>query len=280
MKKNSTLEQQTANIITAFKNAKVPLKLYKRNPVPGTNFIVNSPRHRKEIYLYFNDSIKIKTAICKKNRQVLLSILEPKRKLSRDVTIFDHEVNYKPQTIWNRYLGIDLPLETVYSIDLTTPGKPGSNQVNLVLTATVPTSTMYFLVGFDEDHCFISRLPKKVNTVKQAHEILIPEEIKNRHFIRQGEFFFVPQHSICKEVKALDGTTDTPIGVYDNFKELDNSTPHYADLLITVEYVDGGVDELVMGKIETKRHKTIYLPCLHKVYRNTEILNNNSTYID
>lgn len=280
MKKNSTPQQQTANIITAFKNAKVPLKLYKRNPVPGTNFIVNSPRHRKEIYLYFNDSVKIKTAICKKNRQVLLSVLELERKLSRNVTVHNHELNYQLETIWNRYTDIDLPLETEYSIDRKTPGKPNSNQVNLVLTATVPSSTMYFLVGFDEDHCFISRLPKEVNTVKQAHEILIPEEIRDRHYIRQGEFFFVPQHSICKEVEELDAMTNAAIGVDNILGEHDNSTPHYADLLITVEYPDGSTDELVMGNIETKRHKTISLNSLHKVYRNTEISNNNSTYID
>ncbi len=273
MKENTRSKQQSINtIITAFKNAKVPLKLYKRNPVPRLNFVINSPPQRDCIYLHLNDKAKVKTNICRKNRQVLLTVTEPARKLHQNITVYYKQIKYGAGYIWTNYVTTSLPPETVYSFDDKPKGKQDFDRVKVALTADVPGSKMYFLVGFDEDYCFISRLPKKATTVKEAHEILMPPEVRGKDYIRQGEYFFIP-FTIPKKKGKIDTCADNNIAGY-------YSTPHIADIKLEYVYNDGTPNILVAGNIKSKRHKTIHLPCVHIVYRNTEIKNNNSKYID
>jgi hypothetical protein len=65
------------------------------------------------------------------------------------------------------------------------------------VTAEVKTKrTTTFLLGVDETSHFISVLPKKVENVAAAHELLKPEEFQGKKMPkgtkRQGEFFLVP----------------------------------------------------------------------------------------
>jgi hypothetical protein len=51
-----------------------------------------------------------------------------------------------------------------------------------------------FLVGMDETANFVSRLPGRVSSVAEAHELLKPPAVKEAEggVVRQGEWFFVP----------------------------------------------------------------------------------------
>lgn len=58
------------------------------------------------------------------------------------------------------------------------------------------------LSGQDEGSYFILELPSKVNTIKQAMDVLIPKEARVPGTLRQGEWFFVP----CKDPPLLHDT--------------------------------------------------------------------------
>jgi hypothetical protein len=61
-------------------------------------------------------------------------------------------------------------------------------------SASVVVSYDYgcFLLGQDEGSYFGCQLPKMAKSLNDAYEILIPDEVKGKRFIRQGEWFAIP----------------------------------------------------------------------------------------
>lgn len=57
----------------------------------------------------------------------------------------------------------------------------------------------YYLSSMDGQNYFISLLPEKVKTVKEAFDCLVPEELWVREYKRQGEWFFHPVNVKVKE---------------------------------------------------------------------------------
>ena len=51
--------------------------------------------------------------------------------------------------------------------------------------------TKYYICGMDEGSFFMSLLPRKAESVAEAYSILMPDEVKGKEFIRQGEWFFL-----------------------------------------------------------------------------------------
>jgi hypothetical protein len=61
----------------------------------------------------------------------------------------------------------------------------------------VPAEKRHFLMGMDECHLFVCRLPRAATTVAEAHRILAPETVRSnralkKKVVRQGEWFFTP----------------------------------------------------------------------------------------
>jgi hypothetical protein len=50
---------------------------------------------------------------------------------------------------------------------------------------------------------FLVELPKPVKTISQAYQSLIPNEVKNLPYVRQGEWFFTPSSFSTNQLKKL-----------------------------------------------------------------------------
>lgn len=68
---------------------------------------------------------------------------------------------------------------------------------NVRRSRKVPAEKRHFLMGMDECHLFVCRLPRAATTVAEAHRILAPESVRasresKKKVVRQGEWFFTP----------------------------------------------------------------------------------------
>lgn len=181
---------------------------------------------------------------------------------------------------------------------------------HLLLLAKNGAEKSKFLCGHDERHWFVAAIPEAapVGTVRQAKEALKPAEIQNRQvglnkkkrnkrkneaYIRQGEWFFIPENITADEKLILKNEPIT---------RGNGSKPHMAQFAYrkggTTVYVSreypNGVDTktyqklvkegkganframvrdasvYVKGTIRHADHKTINLVGWHRVIMNTE----------
>lgn len=176
-----------------------------------------------------------------------------------------------------------------------TPAKrqPSSHRTEYIawereMTISVPKSDMHFLVGYDEQKCFIARLPEAAATVAQAHRILRPKNL-TRDAVRQGEWFFDPltikgSEQIDARIKSEDistlngihgwrwtrGRGSATLGPNTLWTtcRLENNSTHRAQSVIVLDGV-----MYAKGKISdsrTSRHHSIILDRWHRVVRNNE----------
>jgi len=166
------------------------------------------------------------------------------------------------------------------------------------------------LLGHDERHWFVAGVPEKARNIKDAFRLLKPEAArvsqerarvgsktldrrKNKGFIRQGEWFFVP----------VQFEPDKKTHIYKNepLQRAPGSTPHVVEKLVRfggqqVYILNGGIytqeqkdayvaanggrqhfqartqnaTVFVTGKVSHKDHKTVYLPGWHEVHLSRE----------
>lgn len=173
-----------------------------------------------------------------------------------------------------------------------------------------------FLCGHDERHWFVAGIPEAapVGTVAQAKEALKPLEVrtaqarkglrgearnrrKNAAFLRQGEWFFLPEPTFVVDDKLVLH--------WEPMRRGNGGKPHWTEFLYrtggeSVHVCDrhpGGVTEsqfrticsthpkaktwgwramrrnpgvYVRGRVRHADHATILLPCWHRVVMNTE----------
>lgn len=117
---------------------------------------------------------------------------------------------------------------------------------------------------------FLVKIPKPVNSIKEAYETLIPEEVKRAmkqglEVIRQGEFFYIPTDIECEpdtEVERWSRKT-----VKKRFElRAGRNRPNYA----TEGNEQCGV---IRGKVEHsgREHRVVTLKTWHKAVPNTAI---------
>lgn len=70
-------------------------------------------------------------------------------------------------------------------------------------SALLRVGDKYYLSSMDGWNYFMCLLPEPVNTVDEAFEALIPTEVKDKKYVRQGEWFFVEAWELTSLVKAL-----------------------------------------------------------------------------
>jgi len=110
---------------------------------------------------------------------------------------------------------------------------------------TIPADTRHFLVGRDEAHLFIARLPEAARSVAQAHHILAPGTVltsrREGHRVpRQGEHFFLPTDGAERAAIALaleEGAVPAPGIVHpsrDGHRVLRRGKPHRATECLVV----------------------------------------------
>jgi hypothetical protein len=226
----------------------------------------------------------------KKHKQAVLRLRESARTLVKDLS-FEVFHSGKASVSTNQYrnkFGVALPRRTVFTATATktVPDKLSTNVWvhTAKVTAKVPKSDIYFLVGYDEGHLFISCLPKAAKTVEEAHAVLLPKELKGRTgVLRQGEFFFAPCTE--KEYKELsndkannhDQASNSCLYKPNQDGDMDESD-HDAQVIVTVGRPVGTSDvDYVTGLITNERHKTLFLRSWYRVFRNNEVPNPGDT---
>jgi hypothetical protein len=132
-------------------------------------------------------------------------------------------------------------------------------------------NSMCLLLGQDENTYFGVQLPKKVATIKDAFKLLMPKEVWNRPFVRQGEWFLVPVNE-KKVPKGLDCSVV--------------SDGHCRDMILPLETPDSNhhhleCDELRIGKdgiayalnpsLEHEQHASVKVTGWGTFYRNTAV---------
>ncbi len=238
-------------IIKTLKSFRIPAQINNLNPDIGQDtdaFFMSLDNPRKSLLLNSKGRVEVLDGNSKL-RQVILKVTESARVIKMDnsyATFRD-----RSHAIARFRMRYNTPDSTRFTYHKTTH----------TLVARAPATTTYFLVGFDEQHMFISELPEPVRTVAEAHNILIPKEIRGKSYVRQGEFFFVPlttQESKELFKKARDNDLHSPEQIM--------GSDHEASFMVQ----DDDDNEYVMGKIGNERHE-LYLDRMHRVYRNREV---------
>lgn len=83
-----------------------------------------------------------------------------------------------------------------------------SQRKAVMRTNKIKAEKRHFLMGMDESHLFICRLPTAAATVSEAHRILAPDEVRDRRsrkekVLRQGEWFFTPINRSVIDIESL-----------------------------------------------------------------------------
>ena len=127
-----------------------------------------------------------------------------------------------------------------------------------------------FLCGHDERHYFVASVPDPVSTVEQAKESLKPPEARgarlrrrergkrrNPAYIRQGEWFFIPDPDFEPEGRPIHGKEPLRRG---------RGRPHVCE-----EYCRSGIELAhARGRVTHPDHATVELRGWHRVAPNTE----------
>lgn len=225
-------------------------------------------------------------ATSNKHRQVIILIEEAARSMTREVKFSNYAAEVVERA-WQTNFGVSLPESAVFTVknvkhreweasDYPTGTKPtighGRWEHTATVTAKVPATKLYFLVGYDENHMFISCLPKKAESVDEAHRILLPKEVKGvKNYLRQGEFFFIPATE--KELELIadaDASTDDNYPLY--LQKDGRDSDHEAQVVASVRKKNLLLD-FCTGKVYNERHKQLFLNGWYKVVVNNEVPN-------
>jgi hypothetical protein len=210
----------------------------------------------------------------KKLRQAVINVVEPARTVSQTVSLHkncfpSNSTKESRRDKFRRNFDTAMPPGTTYEVEEQTLKSKADFRIAKV-TASVPASNMYFLVGFDESHMFVSMLPEKATTPKEAHRTLLPVELRKRSdYLRQGEFFFVP---ISKEdlkrisAKGFHYEIDQALPLMKNGDESD----HVADVTLIPPHPWN--ECFVTGMISNDRHR-LFLNGWYRVMINLELPN-------
>lgn len=171
-----------------------------------------------------------------------------------------------------------------------------------------------FLLGFDERDWFVAAVPEKftwVKNVEEAKAALKPDEVvraekvlkkksknvrKNKAWIRQGEWFFIPAYELVVDKRSIHRnepisrgnggkphmvdevyrelgevvyvSKEFPAGVsQDRFKEIVRIRPHMRSKF---RMMMRNSEVYAKGRVKHADHATIFLDGWHKVMMNTE----------
>lgn len=224
----------------------------------------------------------------RKHKQAVLIVREPGRRITRKVKVWRNRLgpdqsSFTPEDrefLWAFQSEVRLPNAT-YDVSKTKTWKRGVSSgygrlskeerarferdyCEGEVTATVRGSTVTFLVGRDEAAYFIAMLPKRVESVEAAHELLRPNNVP-KGSLRQGEWFFVPATS--QELSAIQTSLERRSSV-PRFVELEPGSSHHA-LTATA-----GQTRFAIGIVTDSRkdhHKPLTLHNWHRVVRNREV---------
>lgn len=308
------METNLENLCKELSKCGTVFQPYKKNPVKGLNFVVNTDNNRKAIRLWVNKDqnlVKVKHFISRKHKQAVLQVTE----VARDVTVElrtytnvkltnaivgkivrtlpgDHAYIYSRAILGeDARKAVVIPNSTITVLGFT-PYKSdnskyiGQQTYKVQFRITAPQQTHNILLGTDESHTFISFLPSKASSVEQAHTILKPKGLDSAKYLRQGELFFTPvEDSVIYDMLAKYASDiSTRVELDDFSSEVhdydENGTGVAAGHVFSLAFLRHKII-YVLGNVEHPRHKTLKLPCWHRLWVNTELpMPDNSGFLD
>lgn len=308
-----TQEVQANNRAVAkqLREAGVRVQPYGRNPVygsPQTLFTLSlDPSNVLRLWAG-TAQVSVIPSKDTKVKQAVVQVYEKGRTVKRELPISarfyrENKTLAEAQRRVGRYyiqnnLGVSLPSGAEFSVVAFNPvagmteeqiaradWDPKISLGTMTIQGRVSSTRQNFLVGRDEKSQFVAMLPRKVKSVKDAHESLRPPGVP-RTAKRQGEWFFVPA---TKDEKAAIAAAINRNGVAFSeprrssrrrgrygerlfqMGELEENSSHHAPCSISVGgrlYATG----LVYDN-RPNRHGSLLLQDWHRVVRNRERVN-------
>lgn len=249
----------------------------------------------RRVLTYEPGTAQVELYFDKKYRQFVMVAKEKRRTITREFdfkgwyyggkTGKKRETDIETQAIARlasgTYFPVNFPVEAQYEVlelKIIDPrndglGASGDYKGKAKVRATVPASTVCFLIGWDEHAMFISVLPRTVKSVEAAHDALRPRNVP-KGSPRQGEFFFVPANDKVNALLTRRWVQEEGDSDYAEYQTLDEDNwagdrgNHH--VLLTYPY-DG--EEWTIGFVwdTDGRHETLFLDRWHKIVRNLEI---------
>jgi len=299
--KKLSATKQIKDLSKAMASAGLKLDVVGRRLLKGMDISFSLPEDRSTgtIKVFNGKTSQFELTVmdaCPKNRQIVLRVQEHERKIvmQGSHTSYDknqpgrldfwrqrttHNMVLPPKTKYKyEYLGKE-EIESADSYDSSSRWKHTAE-----VTATVPSSDICFLMGYDEDDVFISMMPELADSVESAHQMLMPAEIRKaindgREVMRSGEFFLVEiteaeDAEITKYIaeSIVDKRHTANIHSHThrhNFsfrdRKGDSSTDH-----VPVFSVNTEKKTFVTGGIGNKRHVLVF-DGWYRMVKNTEV---------
>lgn len=283
------LDERLAVVVKALNKMKIKSEIFKDeinlDRKLGIDLELNTKRNCLFIYpvgfAYSNDLLDLAednsfvtpedipefrlSAYDKKHRQVVLNLREQKRTITRTVSFYSsNEHIYNSNHNYTTRFGLTVPESTTWSVKNRKVVRDKYRFKHTAeVTANIPATDTSFLIGYDEKHMFISMLKNAVNSVKEAHQELLPKELGNRKdYKRQGEFFFVPAtKKMIENISSID--TDYCLHHSDG-----EDTDHFAQMHARIPQEPF---HLVCGSITNSRHEAKFFDRWMVAYVNDEV---------
>ena len=207
----------------------------------------------------------------RKFRQAVIRVQEGARSVVRQVTLNtkyedDSDRRRRREHAIDKF-PIAMPPNTKFTAKFA--NRSMDDTVTYAVTGEAPATDLHFIVGFDESHMFISLLPGKVAGVAEAHQVLIPKELRGRtDYLRQGEFFFVPVTDA--EIRRISRSRYA--AVEEAIPKGDNNSDHMATSRVDVACNGKTWHHYVTGLVANDRH-SLFLNGWYRVVQNTELPN-------
>lgn len=311
--RNAAILELSKDVINKLRKIGFQAVAYERGPIGPLVFTMGLDNNA-EVYRFWvgNSSVEIIDAISTPKPQAVIRVREDAHKIVQKFRRKDFVGEYYlkqgessvPQPSADTVINTVFPTGTVLKMQklqfkrLEKPTPGGSNvEWTGEVHISVPKFDNHYLIGYDENKCFIAQLPKSANTVAEAIKVLTPAGLVKGH-VRQGEWFFNPCSkaeiaTVDKFVQKMKQPAKKPAWEVYNargtwwhangktrtradytsgtiaYGQLEAQSSHRAQYQVIIDdtqYVKGDIIDSRQG-----RHGTITLENWHRVIRNNEV---------
>jgi hypothetical protein len=261
-------------VIQEMKAAGLDIRQYKRSPGSAGEAVLAVSNDI--IYFWPGDAEVDLVETDGDVRQALLRVTEDARVLTRTYQVWTYDgLRPRPEIVRGNF-PVSLPTTAKYKV-VTAERQPAQTSTyaydrtacywEFKVEATVPETSITFLLGYDEQHQFVCALPGHPSNMRAAHKSLRPSGL-SRGTVRQGEWFFDP---------AVDGEMQESLSLALNRKIAKDWSNGFTPLNVNSNGHRGlnvhqdGQQYAIGAIVDTRgRHAPLVLARWHKVVRNLE----------
>jgi hypothetical protein len=293
-RKMSSVKEKNEEVARQLQKAGIDVKPYARGPLGSDIFTIRvDPTGNGTVRLY-TGLADVTVIPNKKKKQAVLQVKERQRSITREFTqeyrvdgmmtetrareraIRDSEVQFRNAVVLPN-ASYSHEVEKLPQVKKPPKYSGGIEHIyyafKVKVTAKTTRSSETLLVGIDENNHFIAALPRKVDSVEEAHEALRPKGVP-KDAPRQGEWFFVPATE--QEKKAVEALVKrNPLRERQRgwARNTDSKIELGGGHVALIGYIVKGKRYVVGYVVDTRpnsRHEPLWLPDWHRVVRNAE----------